>query len=904
MIYLLIDTDCLKRLVSTIEESYYLQLLQYWEKKGLIKLFCPEALKKEWKKHRHKEIERIDREIIAHQKKLRLYNISESLKNEAKKKLLNQINIIDSLLEGAIFIKESMEVKAKLVDFKREEKAPFHNKPESFNDASIIFSTLQYCIDNNHKKVTFVSHNTNEFGSPINLKRKLHPDIANDYPNVEIEYFSELNEAFKFFKEDLSLPNTPHNLSSVVNDEYVNYYDITKPFLEVLYQSLYNFFNEISFLHPKLFLRKIPTLEKLDHDVYHGFTLVTHNHHLYDFLSSIKIEADEYVVIDKKWIKDVDNYKDKIGFIIKALNENLIWYIEHNKETEILDLTILIRNKSSHDLIENLEFDGALTELEECELPSFKKGWLFYKLGFFVEATNYFEQAASTFENEDKKTLAFICYFNLNYLSILLENYYWGNNNHSKLIEKLKRINLEDENLKLPHNEEIFKWINEKKFYEQAFEDITQSFHNLRNQYYNSLWGGWSTGNEINNLISSYGLLDNFVNGNNIVFDFFSEFKELTDLFIETLILSHSIKGKSDRLEEFDEWLIYKILIYGNGDKLISYCKRYKVKKLLLSEQLKRDYFSSKLSNLIKTKKAFEYKNPYFHDYYNKLFVNLIVLTRLCNIDEKEIKQIATQLSDFCKTNNFINWSNFKYTISYFKTSAKVIPVNNFKSLLFTIIKNQKLHREENFIETCEVLFKSKKKLKFNTLEFDIIMDFCFKECQKCNEYHSVEPIVYIFKCLNNPSQKQFVIEKIYEVLNKNFDRNLYYKAILLDVIVTNDIMFGKFVQACIESNHIRMFNSKNRYHFIDALINLVFKLNRPLPQEAKTTIEKLDLYYEWLLNLNSFDYNKFDVYWLTDYTTKYYFEKFRKNQLIRRHLIKYLNNNHDERIERIFFNL
>jgi len=31
----------------------------------------------------------------------------------------------------------------------------------------------------------------------------------------------------------------------------------------------------------------------------------------------------------------------------------------------------------------------------------------------------------------------------------------------------------------------------------------------------------------------------------------------------------------------------------------------------------KRGYFSNKLSNLIKTKKSFEYKDQYFHDYYN-----------------------------------------------------------------------------------------------------------------------------------------------------------------------------------------------------------------------------------------------------------------------------------------------
>jgi hypothetical protein len=76
-------------------------------------------------------------------------------------------------------------------------------------------------------------------------------------------------------------------------------------------------------------------------------------------------------------------------------------------------------------------------------------------------------------------------------------------------------------------------------------------------------------------------------------------------------------------------------------------------------------------------------------------------------------------------------------------------------------------------------------------------------------------------------------------------------------------------------------------------LINLVFKNNIALPQAFIERMNGISDYYDWLIDMEKFDYKKFNPLWINQYPTKYYLEKIFSFSQIRKMTRNYLKTNH-----------
>ena len=151
--------------------------------------------------------------------------------------------------------------------------------------------------------------------------------------------------------------------------------------------------------------------------------------------------------------------------------------------------------------------------------------------------------------------------------------------------------------------------------------------------------------------------------------------------------------------------------------------------------------------------------------------------------------------------------------------------------------------------------------------------------------------------------------QKVIEELENNFNPELFDTAVIFDTIAPrlDDKLLGKFIEGIpdLSRNEDRdPFSFPDNYR-LDQVINIFYKLELPFEKLEKYidyNISSKKEYYNWLLHLDTFDYSKFNPYWLIGKNLKYYVKAFKKSKPLLNYLKKYLKNNHDSEIAKFYF--
>jgi hypothetical protein len=112
---------------------------------------------------------------------------------------------IEKLLNEAIIIESTDDIKLRAAQRAIEKKAPFHHQKNSINDA-IIIETYATCIFNKNStgiRFAFVTHNKNDFSLPNGNDKIPHPDLAMYFSKIRSHYFIKLAEAVHRISPDM-----------------------------------------------------------------------------------------------------------------------------------------------------------------------------------------------------------------------------------------------------------------------------------------------------------------------------------------------------------------------------------------------------------------------------------------------------------------------------------------------------------------------------------------------------------------------------------------------------------------------------------------------------------------------------------------------------------------------------
>ncbi|MEX1193037.1 MAG: hypothetical protein WEA99_13800 [Brumimicrobium sp.] len=906
MIYLLIDTSTLKKdLVKKIEYSPFLRQILYWVEIGEVTILLPDVLAEEWEKHKEIEKEALDRalnNIVNEKKKNELIELEfdlEEAQTKAQGKLWKQIEDIDRLFYSDTSTSKfelNQSTSHKVIQFRRNGKAPFHKKKDSINDACLILSSIDFLNEKEIRELYFVSFNFNDFGDPISKKDKIHNDIAEYNPNVQINYYSEINKLIEGLKKKGLHEFKPKELTPTVRTEKIKNKNTNKNPLLVLDDLNKNTFAELNFIPIHILLQYYP-FSLTGSSSYKTFTLYSDNTNLESLFKSFSIGKNYKVKIeDHDFFKDIKEPVKKISDLLKALTSNLIYTVQINDinqyiDTRFSDKTVCPCPRCQIEKFEfrDLDFDRNVKDTTVENLMN--RAYAHYKVGHFKKAYSLYKDVIK--QSEDKSLFRYLAKYNLNHLATLIENYNYGDQESIKISKELRSIDLSNSICETTSefNREIIDQMHNDFYIEQFYSRISELKKKIVDHYFSSISGEMSSNNYVRELANVFLQFDRFLQQNTIISDCYKPYFDISDIYIEGLLASYATHGKNNsKLIHFIDWILIHMLKKGKVLTIRKFMSRYNIKTLKYKSSDEQNSVKKYILRLIeqyseafeKVRTVEEQNHRYFESKYNTWVENALYLTGVVEFDKAFVKEFA---SVFIKnlTSHKLNISSYEIN-SFLINKYHVLTKSQLKEFLLLGVENEDLFRS---LLNSFTFISAKERLYFHLSQ---------------NEYDKVIAIsdsyslIQVYQCISVAKQKKDIKKRIIDVLTNQFNTSLWIEAVKCDIVKFED----PFLELVIEdlkpldySNMVgvpsRPSNQENYDPSLDRFIDVCYKLKIDLAKTKFDALKNHSEYYKWLLDLDGFDYSKFEPSWLTAYGTKHYYDRFAKSDVLKEHLKKLL---------------
>ncbi len=705
--------------------------------------------------------------------------------------------------------------------------------------------------------------------------------------------------------------------------------DRTRPILEQLYRYMFERFGELHHMPSEYFTRSYPfRVSSSFHPRHDQFTLTVDNEELIDLFKAVKITGPGKVQFnDSSWTKGVTNPQKKIRYILKRLSSSLVFYIAAHKSREWASVRYSdsVKCDCVRCRIDRLDFRGAFAAISigvdktnNLQLLAYSH----YKLGNFVEAAELLEQASAEHKRKEEWSQYVLSSYSLSKLRPHLRNNYWGEQEPTALIERLATIDLAAIRMTLPKadkNSRFHEWIDKGRFHSETMYVLYKTVTEIRDHYHSQLRGGWSSNSHISELIKDYADLDEFLSKDFVYFDCFDEYRQITDIFSEGLFASHAIAPEQkSRLPHFDDWIINKLVWHSEPKRILKHFHRHHLKEI----QYKPSASSGEslvavitriLDDAIEVAKAFRKSfgktNTSFIQKYNTLVDNLFVLASLSNLNAADVNVIARKLPEALRANTLLNRGITEHIQRFVHRKAKLIDKATLEALLRSVPKTQKLH-DENMLGALSEALRHHGQMALSKAEVKRFIDLTTGKCPLCKHEHPGDWLIPIHRLSSNAESRGMIEQSIEARLRNRFEPDLYYDAVIHDVLQVEDEFLDKLLLAAHPVHDHPTFRTAmsgeedKRRLILDMFINLCFKEGIDLRHERFSGLRGFDSYYDWLLDMAGFDYTLFDVKWIAAYPTKYYFAEMRKHDAIRVQLSAHLQEHRDPQLERAFVDL
>jgi|GEM_PF-1460666 len=692
---------------------------------------------------------------------------------------------------------------------------------------------------------------------------------------------------------------------------------------------IYNFFdyvhNQLGYVPINILKNSYP-FKKSDtyYPYYSIFTLTTDNDDFFELLKSLDITENSVKTKNRDILLSVKGALRKIKYILEVLSSQLIFHIRHSKSHEVLSIRYSHEKacKCVRCTFDRQEYNNTIRLLNKkprsIELK-LKYAYTHYQMGHFLKAYEYYEQASKLATKKKKYLLYATIQYSLSKLYIHIRNEYWNEQEAIQPIKKLKAINLYKVLREVKNeNSEVVSWIFNTNFFTTKFEEINDLVNKIRDTYYNQLKGGFSSNNHIWELINRYAELDSFLELNYIVYNQFTEFQKLTRIFIEGLFISYGIRSEgTSRLEQFDDWILQKILANGKPEDVKKYFFRYELRPI--------DYeptsgsgstFIDVANNLFINKTLYvsqfetsEHPNFIFWDKYDRILNNTLILLAILEIDKKEVRRIAKNIYLFLKDFTPINKSYIDNLTLFLDKKGDILEGETLYVFLELYLKDGIYHNERYLEVIVTKLINNNQNISFPQ-EFQ--KQFIENElgiCLVCGFKHRQFLMPHLYLLIKDTGFKNKMRVALQNELILNFNPNVYYNSAINDMI-SDDGMFNMFVDSIspkmdkLNLKNVILKTQSNRNRELNNLINLCFQKDIDLQQNKFKQFKGLNDYYDWLLDLKNFDYDKFDPFWTIEYPTVYYYKEFAKHSIIKEKIGERLMEKKDLRLEKVFIEL
>lgn len=898
-----IDTCSLIHLIERDSGLLLIANLEFWISNGRINFFTHDLIVNEWDTHKERFREHFRNNQRTKYNHAREVNKKENIivlkdlqpNTEAYDR---QIARIDTILTNATKLISSTQVKA--ISAERNippRRPPYHNKIDSVKDAFIIFSALEY-FHRNGQEFLFISDNKDEFGDPENISRKIHHDLLTDYPGVQVKYYQDIGWAINELRRriDISMEVEAESVREEPALPEMILLDRSKHLLEQLSQYLEIMHEDIAYVPPRILINNYPFRVGNENSIHYAlFTAETSNVKLIELLKQFELSSEGTLPSSlQERFPEVSGAEEKCKTVLRYLTRDLIFNVTNRRGGKSV-ATRYVEGEPCHCAVcefrrfNFVESFNRFSDTPQDEKDYLRLAYANYQVGNYYQAAKILQDALVFARARNQQTTSFIIQHNLSKLSIFLINYYYKDKEIETLGKELMKIKPSEffESYATPQNIELLNYISEETFYTRSKDRIFELHYKIIDGYHEILRGRFVAHSFVWSLKNELAEIDSFLTKNRIVFDRFSNFSVLTDRIFEAMIASHGVRESTgSRLDSFDDWTLQRMMLYGNADNFNKYFARYNLKHLSCEYDedsgfwgLLQNFFRSQV-NLPDIVKAYCGEHDHsFWSYYNKVFCNALALFSKAEMPSSVAISVSEKIVDYLFSEDVIDELSLKNVRLLIMRRQKEWS-DQLLIKMFWISIRKKYSNEHCTEATCEALIDRNLKLDLTDVEFAAIKDrFIKTESNGKVSRLSIE-IFHIYRVLGEMKRIDHLKEIITKHIENEFDFQIYYYAVMWDIVAYSENYFNKILVDVLPGEGRKkikgyIFGQRgDRYNSVNDFLNMVFKLDLDTTADRFEPIRELGTYYEWLLNMENFDYTKFDPYWLSEYKTRYYFRR------------------------------
>lgn len=895
MRYTLIDTSIWINIVFDEDGQSYVHHLTKLIENNEIIIVTTKEIYTEWENQINKSIV-----AITNNQKKQLKDLSKTIPDvnliidkidEKTRYLIEKITFIlnNNCIEAPYYSIVGTEVMERY----RSEKAPFHKKRDSNNDALIYFTAINYIKKEGLNNLTFITGNTNDFSDPSD-KTLLHYDLQID--GLNIDYCISLKQFFKRFfplkenKED----DTEYSNISICYEETLK----NKHPLDQLYYNLKHYFSQVDFIPLNILSLLFPLkIQGKGYSEYTKSKIVINNNNLATILPQL----------NRGKIEGVTKSKEKIEQIKTWLNQNAVGSIEHYQDSN------LSFKFSSHEqcdcivcLYQRFEYKALLKKLPEKPTniirDNLTHAFIYFELGNYYFAFQFLKKAYEISIHNKLEHVKYICAINIKTISKHLYNK--DASKAHEINEFTKKIDLNKEYINLYRKDTFSKFFAEKyhenQIYYQHFSDIEDIVGKIRDDYAVHLNGYTRNNNYVRELMQLFINYQNLLWKTPILFSHYSNNNALFARVLEGYIISYHI-GKDDTqttiLLGFNNNMLEQIMHFCSPDTLQKILNRYRTSSIVYVQNEYSHYiFHEQIINLLKdydsVKSKINFDGTGIWD--NKIFDQIFKGIILCSVLEytiESVNEVFAHLIIFLNENHLGKSYLHRHLQSFIYRKGDILYKKNLIKFIECFNKNEYLANDTDvIISFCRVVAQNHADLLDTEDEINTILleKFLYKKDDE-NNNNLLYVIPYLYTILNLKS-KSIIHDYIDDLLTNKFDSELYCTATLYNIISYKK-HFDQYISTVPIKLDDNFFTVRDTNRKLEDLINITFKNNIRLESNYIQKFKGQSDYYDWLLDMDNFDYTKFIPTWILRNQIKYYLKRIYNHPKVNNTLIEYFNN-------------
>ncbi|MDR6845935.1 DUF4365 domain-containing protein [Flavobacterium granuli] len=656
-----------------------------------------------------------------------------------------------------------------------------------------------------------------------------------------------------------------------------------------------------------------------------GETLLTDNEVFYDFVSNLEIR-EGICNLKNKSVNyfDVDDLQNKLEKILNFFSVNWITHVTWRGKSVKAEMRICVHNLyiSNECNCERCSYSKLnfkkTRELLKSQIDSkniefrLRKAYTYYLIADLEKSYIEYKEIIAEINISKFPGFHIIAKFNLLQLKKMISWDYFGDN-RNEILKDLEDFTFDLDEILVPeYFLDIFKLIKEKKFIDGALWDIDSKLSEIQKLWYSDQFGGSSRNSQARNLIVGFLRTYNFIEYNLLIYNEYRDFEVLVNKSLEGIFALYSINNPaSNKYDHFGFTIIDMWLFHAEPKHIKHLLRKYGLKSLDIQySDITYDRLHDYIDNLMNSAQIIieNYKNEnYKHN--NKIIQitsNYLTIIGIINISNDQKNLLLGKYLALLEILGESHFGNYDFLYDYLNNSNEV-SIFNLKKIISLLVLDDLRYSHvftlaiEQYLEKLEGA-----QVKENALK-EILQINEFRADDFCNREQFLD-LIFVINDLTAET-KNLLKKQLKSKLDETFNEQLYYLFSIHSVLDYEKELFEKYLKLTPDytkkqTGHEFLSGRKElkNYH-LDKVINLMFKFDLEFTPEIRSLSSKAfdKDYYDWLMNIEGFDYSKFNLYWILYFNTDFYRKAFGKSDKLKLEIIKALKENYIEGVAKIF---